>query len=228
MTIEHALSCKTGGIVHIRHDDMADEWKHLCATAFSPCRVECEPRIFLALVIMQELQQATPRHHHHPLLPQPLLNHPPPLRRGMMQAATGSGNAAVHASSICVQRTRMPDPIGRRNLQKFWNNTRKRRRTSTFRTVWKCGRILHQWSTLWMGSRDERNRNAEKRLATQLASKWNSEYSQVVYYVRVGMASAVVRANSLLIRGSRDRQRPHRPLIPDGAALGDWQTWQDR
>jgi hypothetical protein len=25
-------------------------------------------------------------------------------------------------------------------------------------------------------------RNAEKRLATQLAGKWNSEYSQVVYY----------------------------------------------
>jgi hypothetical protein len=43
------------------------------------------------------------------------------------------------------------------------------------------------------------------------------------------MAIAVVRANSLLICGSRDRQRPRRPLIPDdGAALGDWQTWQDR
>jgi hypothetical protein len=25
MTIEHALSCKTGGLVHIRHDDGADE-----------------------------------------------------------------------------------------------------------------------------------------------------------------------------------------------------------
>ena len=70
-------------------------------------------------------------------------------------------------------------------------------------------------------------RNAEKRLATYLAGKWNRGYSQMVYYVRVRMAIAVVRANSLLIRGSRDRQRPRRPLIPDGAALGDWQTWQD-
>ena len=48
--------------------------------------------------------------------------------------------------------------------------------------------------------------NAEKRLATHLASKWNRGYSQMVYYVRVRMAIAVVRANSLLIRGSRDRQ----------------------
>ncbi len=70
-------------------------------------------------------------------------------------------------------------------------------------------------------------RNAEIRLATHLASKWNCGYSQMVYYVRVRMAIAVVCANSLLIHGSRDRQQPRRPLIPDGAALEDWRTWQD-
>jgi hypothetical protein len=48
------------------------------------------------------------------------------------------------------------------------------------------------------------DRNAEKRLATHLASKWNRRYSQMVYYVRVRMPIAVVHANSLLINGSRD------------------------
>ena len=57
---------------------------------------------FLAVVVVLELQQATPLHHHHPLRPQALRNDPPPLRRGVVQAATGSGNAAVHASLICV------------------------------------------------------------------------------------------------------------------------------
>ena len=47
-------------------------------------------------------------------------------------------------------------------------------------------------------------RNAEKRLATQLAGKWNREYLLMLYYVRVRMAIAIVRANSLLICGSRD------------------------
>jgi hypothetical protein len=47
-------------------------------------------------------------------------------------------------------------------------------------------------------------RNAEKRLAPQLAGKWNREYLHMVYCVRVRMAIAVVQANSLLIRGSRD------------------------
>ena len=69
--------------------------------------------------------------------------------------------------------------------------------------------------------------NAERRLATHLASKWKRRYSQMVYYVRVWMAIAVVCANSLLIHGSRDQQKPGHPLIPDKAALGDWQTWQD-
>jgi hypothetical protein len=46
MTVDHALLCKTCGLVHIWHDDVAGEWRHLCATAFSPCQVEREPRIF--------------------------------------------------------------------------------------------------------------------------------------------------------------------------------------
>jgi hypothetical protein len=46
--------------------------------------------------------------------------------------------------------------------------------------------------------------NAKKRLAVHLARKWNREYSQMVFYVRVKMAIAVVCANSLLIRVSRD------------------------
>ncbi len=51
--------------------------------------------------------------------------------------------------------------------------------------------------------------------------KWKHEYLQMVYYVRVRMAIVVVRANSLLICGSRVCQQPCHPLISDGAALGD-------
>ena len=45
MTVEHALSCKVGGLVHIRHDDVADEFGHLCELAFSKGRVTHEPLI---------------------------------------------------------------------------------------------------------------------------------------------------------------------------------------
>jgi hypothetical protein len=46
--------------------------------------------------------------------------------------------------------------------------------------------------------------NAEKQLVTHLAGKWNREYSQMVYYVRVRMAIMVVHTNSLLICRSWD------------------------
>ena len=68
---------------------------------------------------------------------------------------------------------------------------------------------------------------AEKRLAELLALKWKKHRSEMVFYVRVRMALAVVRANSLLIRDSRERQRPRRPAIADRAAFHDWRLHRD-
>ncbi len=143
-----------------------------------------------------------------------------------MQAVMGSGNVAGHAFLTCVSQTLTPGPIGRETSGKFFYSTRRRRRTSTFGPVWNCGRTSRQWCIQLMIA-GGKARNAKKRLATRLASKWNRGYSQMVYYVRVWMAITVVCANSLLIRGSRDQQHSRHTLIPDGAALGNWQTWQD-
>ena len=59
---------------------------------------------------------------------------------------------------------------------------------------------------------------AERKLASRLASKWDREYSEMVGFVRMRMAIAVVRANSLLIRGSRERRttrvRPAMRALP--------------
>jgi hypothetical protein len=95
MTVAHTLLCKMGGLVHIRHDDVADEWRHLCGTALLPGQVECKPRIFSCLC--QRVQVAAgdmtiPLHQ--PLL-QTLNINPQPLRNGAMLAATGSGNVAI-------------------------------------------------------------------------------------------------------------------------------------
>ena len=120
MTVEHALSCKPGGIVHIRHDDVADEWRHLCCTALSPSQVKCEPRIKHMLVVGQELQRATPFPLLHRLILQKNSINPRPLRNGALQVPTNFGNAEVRPYLICQSRTRMPNPTGRRILEKFW------------------------------------------------------------------------------------------------------------
>jgi hypothetical protein len=52
-----------------------------------------------------------------------------------------------------------------------------------------------------------------KHLAYHLLEKWHKPLPHMVCYVRIRMSIAVVRANSLLIRGSRDRQCTRRPVI---------------
>jgi hypothetical protein len=44
-TVGHAMSCKNGGMVLLRHNDVASEWHHLCAQGLSPSAVHDEPLI---------------------------------------------------------------------------------------------------------------------------------------------------------------------------------------
>ena len=60
---------------------------------------------------------------------------------------------------------------------------------------------------------------AESQLAFHLTSKWNHPKSQLVGFVRVRLALAIARANSLLIRGSRNHGGLVRANTADGTAL---------
>ncbi len=59
MTVEHALCCKVGGLVHIRHDSVADEWCYLCGCALSFGRVEREPQIYSSIIRQQRLDASS-------------------------------------------------------------------------------------------------------------------------------------------------------------------------
>ena len=79
-----------------------------------------------------------------------------------------------------------------------------------------------------MALQGERLRMQNKRLTHHLLEKWHKQLPQMVYYVWIQMAIAVVRANSLLIRGSRDWQRPRCPVISDQHAMNNWRTWSEQ
>ena len=59
----------------------------------------------------------------------------------------------------------------------------------------------------------------EKRIAALLSKKWSREYSALAEWVKVRMALAVVRANTMLLRRSR-RRHSWRPEVEDGVTAG--------
>ncbi len=120
-------------------------------------KLNTNPEFYHALVDRQELPKATlPTPHHQLLLQIHLQHHPQQLRKGVMRAATESGNVARLPYLICVSRTQMPDPTRRKNLGEFLNSTTRRRRTSTFGPVWNYGRNLHLWYIWLMELQDTR------------------------------------------------------------------------
>ena len=68
---------------------------------------------------------------------------------------------------------------------------------------------------------------AGKYLATFLTEKWKRSYPEMAFYVQVKMVIAVVRANNLLIRGSRDQHKPRHLQIADEATMYDWRVHHD-
>ena len=71
------------------------------------------------------------------------------------------------------------------------------------------------------------NLDAQKRLAALLSYKLKREYSEICGFVRVRISLAIVRSNSLLLRGPRDkgmhiRQRPELIDVAVMALLTPW------
>ena len=57
----------------------------------------------------------------------------------------------------------------------------------------------------------------EKRVASLLATKWERPYREMVGYVRGRMSLAVVRSNTMVLRGARSSRR-FIPAVEDVAA----------
>ena len=253
MTVEHALSCKVGGLVHIRHDNVADEFGHLCELAFSKGRVTHEPRINACESRLERKarEQGEVK---------------APTMVGIAEAAgklNEEGDALEDVNPVEDARadaTHSPyaesnENRGDKGVHGFW----KRGRTCIFdvmitdtegrsnrnqepeRVLAKCEHTKKNkhlvpclerrrdftplvYSVDGMAGRE--TKMAERRLASQLAWKWKRDYSEMVGYVRTRMCLAVLRANTLLIRGSRERRSRARPLMDDGAAMVGWRHWR--
>ncbi|KAL7529652.1 hypothetical protein ACHAXR_003082 [Thalassiosira sp. AJA248-18] len=87
-----------------------------------------------------------------------MMSNLPPLLSVAMRAAMAFGNVAVRAFLMCASRTLTSVPNGTKMSRKSWPSTRRKRRTSTFALVIKCGRTLRPWSTLFTVLQEEKPR----------------------------------------------------------------------
>ena len=212
LTLEHGLSCKKGGLVGIRHDDVRDEWAHLCSIALTDSRVVTEPAIFYGNGTRATTTNATTN----ATTPNGRNSAPGDEARGDVLAHSfwSRGRGTVFDIRICDTDSRS---YGATSSAKILERHAKEKKDKYEAACLERRRDFTPlvYSVDGMASKDART--AERRVAWLLAQKWKRTYSDMANFVRTRMSLAVVRSNTLLLRG--DRTNPMRRRAPsDGVA----------
>ena len=226
MTVEHAMQCKKGGLVHIRHDDLGKEFAYLAGCALSHTRVEREPLIHSSVgrrarEVAAEEGEADPT--------------PTPQQQSTSDTDETGGDVGIHGfwerGRQAVFDFRVTDTDCRsyrhKDPKQVLTDQEKEKKD---KYVDACHELRKDFTPMVYsvdGIVGREAKMAEKRLACYLSKKWHRPYSQVVHFVGVRMALALARSTSLLLHGSRDRE-PARPFIQSGSALHEPMTWQER
>ncbi|KAI2498784.1 hypothetical protein MHU86_15687 [Fragilaria crotonensis] len=191
-TTEHAMSCRKGGLILHRHNDLVATWGQLCGQAHTPSTVSDEPLIQTS----QDAQAAGANR-----------TEPTPELRGdiAVHGFWTRGTTAifdVRVTDTDAPRIATPPGEGPASREGEESQIRRlciaRRRTFTPR--------------LLSGRHARRGGHRAWRLASSLASKWRRSYSEVCGFVRSRLAIALVRSASRCLRADRN---PMRRTLPD-------------
>ncbi len=212
MTVEHALCCKVGGLVHMRHDDVADEWRHLCGCSLSFGRAEREPQIYSRVSRQQRLDASSDAPGGEEDNPTAPTDQTPPTGKRGDASAHGfwqRGRTAIFDVRITDTQSRS---YQNKDYQKVLAQQKKEKKNQYLHPCLEMRKDFTPLVYSVNGIAWREAKNAEKRLTYHLSEKWHKQLPQMVYYVWIRMAIAGVCTNSLMIRGSRDWQRPrHEP-----------------
>jgi hypothetical protein len=196
-TTEHALSCRKGGLVLQRHNDVAAEWGQLCGQALTPSVVTDEPLIHTGRHDRQVRAGST---------------EPPPAIRG---------DIAVHGfwrrgtTAIFDIRVTDTDAPSNRNTAPS-RILRKHEEEKKAKHNALCLAQRRHFTPLVFsvdGLNGAEAKAATQRLASLLAAKWKRTYSDVCGYIRSRLAVALVRSTTRCLRASRTpfQRAPHIP-----------------
>jgi hypothetical protein len=197
-SVEHGLNCKKGGFVGQRHDDVCKELAHLCSMALTPARISSEPEIFHGRGLNAAQRNADE-----------VLGDE---ARGDVGAHGfwKRGRTTIFDVQVCDTDTKS---YGNRESKKVLESAARRKKD---KYEGACLERCQDFTPMIYsvdGMADKHARAAERRIAGMLAAKWTRQYSQMACFVRTRMCLAVVRSNTLLLRG--DRAMNWRRRAPD-------------
>ena len=188
-TVEHGLSCRQGGLVLLRHDDVKREWSHLCSQATKPSAVSDEPQIHTGRAANDGVGGP-----------------------GTQANPDSRGDIAVHGfwvrGQTCVFDVRISDTEAKsyRAMDPMTVLARgeKQKKDKYLQACLDRRRSFTPLVFSVDGLRGKESKAASKRLASLLSAKWSKTYSAVAGYVNSRLSVALVRATSLCLRGARD------------------------
>lgn len=202
-TVTHAMSCRNGGRVINRHNDVQREWHMMCAQALKPSLVTDEPLIHSCRTTEGQVGNV-PR---------------PELR----------GDVAAHgfwkSGSTCIFDVRVVNTEAKSYNKKDADKVlamHEREKQKKYEAA--CHERRREFTPLVFsvdGLRSVKTEAACKRLASLLSKKWSKPYSVTCAYVRSRLSVALCRTATMLLRSGRDSQaRLNSAPVADGAGLG--------
>jgi len=199
-TVGHAMSCKKGGNVLLRHNEVAHEWGMLCSHAYIPSAVSYEPLIKFSRD--QWNVDAAGR-------PAPV----DPESRGDISVRGFWKRGTTAVFDVRITDTDQPSYLSQTPAKVLAKHEKEKKD----KYLEPCLAGRRQFTPLVFsvdGMPGAEALAAMKRLASSLATKWKREYSAVSGYVRSRLMLAVLRGSNLCLRGPRGDPRPPTHHVP--------------
>lgn len=241
-SLTHALTCKHGGLIIRRHDEIRDTLGDLATKAFGPSAVRKEPTL--------SLFQSTPNNSHHDNSTEAASTNPKNQERMLTDSSHCTTPHPSSASPLhpvsqqpelrgdllirglwehqhsCIIDVRMTDPDAASYrttpTDKILSNQEKEKKKKYHPT---CQELRHHFTpfiTTTDGQIGQEGNKMLTRLASKLCSKWDAPFGKVKAFVKMRVQIAIVRATHICLRmpraGIRDSSEAFLP-IEDGAGL---------
>ena len=216
-SVEHALSCKKGGLVVGRHNEIRDELAYLATLATSSNRVRNEPYINIG---HNTEGNGVPAHAN--------------VNTSRANPPTGKdferGDVLVHGlfdrNTSCIIDVRVTDTDQPSYLSttpsKVLKSQERSKKKKYLEACLEQRRHFAPYVVDTYGLLGDEAKSLNKRLGSKLAEKWKSPYSAVMGFVNARVSVAILRATHLCLRGSRVPYRhisTKRSEWDDGAGL---------